>query len=66
MSDDLKYVLLPTIENRRRAPKFQPWYVHIPSSFILSLSFPNQIPRPIHHFKVRIMMYLAMLLSSLF
>lgn len=26
MSDDLKYVLLPSIEDRRRPPKFQPWY----------------------------------------
>ncbi|UJR26464.1 hypothetical protein I4U23_007794 [Adineta vaga] len=26
MSNDLKYVLLPTIDDRRRSPKFQPWY----------------------------------------
>jgi len=26
MSNDLKYVLLPSIEDRRRPPKFQPWY----------------------------------------
>ncbi|CAF1250725.1 unnamed protein product [Rotaria sp. Silwood1] len=26
MSNDLKYVLLPKIEDRRRTPKFQPWY----------------------------------------
>ncbi|CAF0761945.1 unnamed protein product [Adineta ricciae] len=26
MSNDLKYVLLPTIDDRRRPPKFQPWY----------------------------------------
>ena len=25
MSNDLKYVLLPTVEDRRRPPKFQPW-----------------------------------------
>ena len=27
MSNDLKYVLLPTIDDRRRPPKFQPWYI---------------------------------------
>ncbi|CAF2816604.1 unnamed protein product [Rotaria sp. Silwood2] len=26
MSNDLKYVLLPKIEDRRRTPTFQPWY----------------------------------------
>ncbi|CAF0770238.1 unnamed protein product [Rotaria sordida] len=26
MSNELKYVLLPKIEDRRRTPKFQPWY----------------------------------------
>ena len=35
MSNDLKYVLLPTIEDRRRPPKFQPWY-HISFYFIQS------------------------------
>ncbi|CAF0932185.1 unnamed protein product [Rotaria sordida] len=28
MSNDLKYVLLPTIEDRRRSPKFQPWSIN--------------------------------------
>jgi hypothetical protein len=32
MSNDLKYVLLPTIGTRRREPKFQPWYL-----FLLSI-----------------------------
>ncbi|CAF4733046.1 unnamed protein product, partial [Rotaria sp. Silwood1] len=27
MSNDLKYVLLPKIEDRRRTPKFQPWLI---------------------------------------
>ncbi|CAF4025597.1 unnamed protein product [Adineta steineri] len=26
MNNDLKYVLLPTVDDRRRSPKFQPWY----------------------------------------
>lgn len=29
MNNDLKYVLLPKIEIRRRTPKFQPWYLSI-------------------------------------